>query len=331
MPINPRPGVMVMNPKAILGLLKETFKEWQEDNASRLAAALSYYMIFSLAPVLIIAIAIVGSIFGEEAAKGEIVGQIQGLVGEQGAQFIQTAITNANRPDASGGLASLISIVVLLFGASGVFGELQDALNTIWDVKLKPGRGIWGILKKRILSFLTVLGVGLFLLLSAVLSTVLSALRSYESEFLKDLGLLWLYQLEFVWTILDLLVSFGIVSLMFALVYKYLPDVKIAWKDVWVGAIITTLLFNLGKSLLSGYLGRSSFSSSYGAAGSLVVLLAWVYYSCQIIFLGAEFTQVYAKRFGSKIVPDDHATPLPAIGQLPSVQKRDNPTSQDQS
>ncbi|WP_424095108.1 YihY/virulence factor BrkB family protein [Moorena producens] len=320
-----------MNPKAILGLLKETFKEWKEDNASRLAAALSYYMIFSLAPVLIIAIAIVGSIFGEEAAKGEIVGQIQGLVGEQGAQFIQTAITNANRPDASGGLASLISIVVLLFGASGVFGELQDALNTIWDVKLKPGRGIWGILKKRILSFLTVLGVGLFLLLSAVLSTVLSALRSYESEFLKDLGLLWLYQLDFVWTILDLLVSFGILSLMFALVYKYLPDVKIAWKDVWVGAIITTLLFNLGKSLLSGYLGRSSFSSSYGAAGSLVVLLAWVYYSSQIIFLGAEFTQVYAKRFGSKIVPDDHATPLPAIGQLPSVEKRDNPTSQDQS
>ena len=315
MPINPRPGVMVMNPKAILGLLKETFKEWQEDNASRLAAALSYYMIFSLAPVLIIAIAIVGSIFGEEAAKGEIVEQIQGLVGEQGAQFIQTAITNANRPDASGGLASLISIVVLLFGASGVFGELQDALNTIWDVKLKPGQGIWGILKKRILSFLTVLGVGLFLLLSAVISTVLSALRSYESEFLKELGLLWLYQLDFVWTILDLLVSFGILSLMFALVYKYLPDVKIAWKDVWVGSIITTLLFNLGKSLLSGYLGRSSFSSSYGAAGSLVVLLAWVYYSSQIIFLGAEFTQVYAKRFGSKIVPDDHATPIPAVGQ----------------
>ncbi|NEP50893.1 MAG: YihY/virulence factor BrkB family protein, partial [Moorea sp. SIO3C2] len=310
-----------MNPKAILGLLKETFKEWQEDNASRLAAALSYYMIFSLAPVLIIAIAIVGSIFGEEAAKGEIVGQIQGLVGEQGAQFIQTAITNANRPDASGGLASLISIVVLLFGASGVFGELQDALNTIWDVKLKPGQGIWGILKKRILSFLTVLGVGLFLLLSAVLSTVLSALRSYESEFLKELGLLWLYQLDFVWTILDLLVSFGILSLMFALVYKYLPDVKIAWKDVWVGAIITTLLFNLGKWLLSWYLGRSSFSSSYGAAGSLVVLLAWVYYSSQIIFLGAEFTQVYAKRFGSKIVPDDHATPIPALGQLPSVEK----------
>ncbi|NEP35603.1 MAG: YihY/virulence factor BrkB family protein [Moorea sp. SIO3B2] len=322
-----RPGVMVMNPKAILGLLKETFKEWKEDNASRLAAALSYYMIFSLAPVLIIAIAIVGSIFGEEAAKGEIVEQIQGLVGEQGAQFIQTAITNANRPDASGGLASLISIVVLLFGASGVFGELQDALNTIWDVKLKPGRGIWGILKKRILSFLTVLGVGLFLLLSAVISTALSAVRSYKSEFLQELGLLWLYQLDFVWTILDLLVSFGILSLMFALVYKYLPDVKIAWKDVWVGAIITTLLFNLGKWLLSWYLGRSSFSSSYGAAGSLVVLLAWVYYSSQIIFLGAEFTQVYAKIFGSKIVPDDHATPLPAVGQFPSLEERDNPRS----
>ncbi|WP_287358937.1 YihY/virulence factor BrkB family protein [Moorena sp. SIO3B2] len=316
-----------MNPKAILGLLKETFKEWKEDNASRLAAALSYYMIFSLAPVLIIAIAIVGSIFGEEAAKGEIVEQIQGLVGEQGAQFIQTAITNANRPDASGGLASLISIVVLLFGASGVFGELQDALNTIWDVKLKPGRGIWGILKKRILSFLTVLGVGLFLLLSAVISTALSAVRSYKSEFLQELGLLWLYQLDFVWTILDLLVSFGILSLMFALVYKYLPDVKIAWKDVWVGAIITTLLFNLGKWLLSWYLGRSSFSSSYGAAGSLVVLLAWVYYSSQIIFLGAEFTQVYAKIFGSKIVPDDHATPLPAVGQFPSLEERDNPRS----
>ncbi|WP_293027250.1 YihY/virulence factor BrkB family protein [Moorena sp. SIO3I8] len=327
MPINPCPGVMVMNPKAILGLLKETFKEWKDDNASRLAAALSYYMIFSLAPVLIIAIAIVGSIFGEEAAKGEIVGQIQGLVGEQGAQFIQTAITNAHQPDASGGLASLISIVVLLFGASGVFGEVQDALNTIWDVKLKPGRGIWGILKKRTLSFITVLGVGIFLLLSAVLSTALSALESYESEFLKELGLLWLYQLNFVWTILDLLVSFGILSLMFALVYKYLPDVKIAWKDVWVGAIITTLLFNLGKWLLSWYLGRSSFSSSYGAAGSLVVLLAWVYYSSQIIFLGAEFTQVYAKIFGSKIVPDDHATPLPAVGQFPSVEERDNPRS----
>lgn len=290
-----------MKPKIIVELLKETVKEWQEDKASRLAAALAYYTIFSLAPLLIIVIAIAGSIFGEEAARGEIVGQIQGLVGTDGAQVIETAIENADQPF-TGSIASLISIAVLLFGASGVFAELQDALNTVWDVQPKPGRAIKGFLRKRVLSFSMVLGIGFLLLVSLVLSAALTALSTYMSHLLPGA--------TFLWQLLNWFISFGVITLLFAMMYKFLPDVKIAWNDVWIGAIITALLFTLGKSVLGVYLGRGGFATTYGAAGSLVIVLVWVYYSAQILFFGAEFTQVYARRFGSKIVPDENAVAL---------------------
>ncbi len=287
-----------MKAKVLFRLLKETFQEWQADKASRLAAALAYYTIFSLAPLLIMAIAIAGSIFGEEAAKGEIVGQIQELVGTEGATVIETAIKNANQPRISN-MASLISVGVLLFGASGVFAQLQDALNTIWNVKVKPKQGVLNFIHKRILSFSAVLGIGFLLLVSLVISAALSALNKYMEHLIPGA--------HFLWEILNIAVSFSLVTLLFALMYKFLPDVKIKWSDVWTGAIITALLFTIGKFALGLYLGRGSFGSTYGAAGSLVVLLAWVYYSAQILFFGAEFTQVYAREYGSQIIPDQHA------------------------
>ena len=292
---------MRISPKVLFSLLKETFQEWQDDKSSRLAAALAYYTVFSLAPLLIIAIAIAGAIFGEEAAKGELVGQIQGLVGDSGAEVIQGAINNANKPD-TGNIASIISIVVLLFGASGVFAQLQDALNTVWEVESDPKLGIWGFIRKRILSFGAVLGIGFLLLVSLVVSAALSGLSNYMSDLIPGVDLLW--------RLLNLVVSFIVITFLFALMYKYLPDVKIKWSDVWIGAAITSVLFAIGKYALGLYLGRSSFGSVYGAAGSLMVLLAWIYYAAQILFFGAEFTQVYARRYGSQIVPDEHAIPL---------------------
>ncbi|HEY9882794.1 MAG TPA: YihY/virulence factor BrkB family protein [Thermosynechococcaceae cyanobacterium] len=288
-----------MKPKAIVGLLKETFQEWQEDKAPRLAAALAYYTVFSLAPLLIIAIAVAGAVFGEDAAQGEIVGQIQGLVGREGAKVIEDAIENANKPESGGGIASLISIVVLLFGASGVFAQLQDALNTVWEVQPKPGRGIWSFIRQRFLSFSMVLGIGFLLMVSLIVSAVLSGLSTYMSHLIPGV--------DFIWEILNFVISFGVITLLFALIYKYLPDVKITWNDVLIGAVITALLFTIGKTVLGQYLGGGSFGSAYGAAGSLVIILAWVFYSAQILFFGAEFTQVYARRYGSQIVPDDHA------------------------
>jgi len=287
--------------KTIISLLRETFTEWNEDKASRLAAALAYYTVFSLAPVLIIAIAIAGAVFGEEAARGEIVTQIQGLVGRDGAKFIETAIEGANKPRA-GTIASLISIAVLLFGASGLFAQLQDSLNTIWEVQPKPGRGLIGILRDRFLSFTMVLGVGFLLLVSLVLSAGLSALVNFLGSLLPAIGAL-LQLANFV-------LSFAVTTLLFGLIYKVLPDVKIAWSDVWSGAIVTSLLFSIGRFALGLYLGNSSFGSTYGAAGSVVIILVWVYYAAQILFFGAEFTQVYARRYGSRIVPAKNAMPL---------------------
>lgn len=291
-----------MKPKVIIELLKETLQEWQKDKTPQLAAALAYYTVFSLAPLLIIAIAIAGAIFGEEAARGEIVGQIQGLVGEAGATVIQTTIDNADKPGSNGGIASLISVVVLLFGASGVFAQLQDALNTVWEVEAKPGRGIKGFIRKRVLSFSMVLGIGFLLMVSLLLSAVLSGLSNYLSGLIPGLDIFW--------QLLNIAISFVVITILFAMIYKFLPDVKISWNDVGIGAIITAFLFTIGKFLLGLYLGRGSFASTYGAAGSLVIILAWVYYSAQILFFGAEFTQVYARRYGSKIVPDEHAVPL---------------------
>lgn len=282
--------------KGVMALFKETFTQWLEHKAPRLAAALAYYMVFSLAPLLIIAIAIAGAIFGKDAARGEIVTQISGFVGQDAASVIEKAISNASQPDLSN-IASLISVAVLLFGASGVFAQLQDALNTIWGVQPRPGRVVRQFISKRILSFAMVVGLGFFVILSLILSATISALS--QLELLP--GFPWL------WKFLSLAVSFGLVTLFFALVFKFLPDAKIAWSDVGMGAIMTSILFAIGRSLLGWYLGQTSFASTYGAAGSLIVLLAWVYYSAQILFLGAEFTEVYARKYGSHITPTRHS------------------------
>jgi membrane protein len=290
-----------MRAQAVVKLLKNTFQEWQEDKVPLWAAALAYYTIFSIAPILIIAIAVAGAVFGQEAAQGQIVGQIQGLVGRDGAEFIQSMLENAGRPGSGGLVATLFSIATLIFGASGAFGQLQDALNTIWEVKPKPQQAVKGLLRNRFLSFAMVLVIGFLLLVSLVLSAVLAGLTNFFGSLVP--GLAWGQLLNFA-------VSFGFTTLLFALIFKVLPDVKIPWSDLWVGAGVTALLFSIGRFLIGVYLGNSSVGSTYGAAGSLIVLLLWVYYSAQILLLGAEFTQVYAKMHGSKIVPSGHAMPL---------------------
>lgn len=304
-----------MSLKQIWRLLKETFKEWNDDKASRLAAALSYYTIFSLAPLLIIAIAIAGAVFGDDAASGEIVRQIQGLVGKDGAEVIQTALQNAQKPDTRN-IASIISIGVLLFGASNVFAQIQDALNTIWEVQPKPGRSLVQTLRKRFLSFAMVGGVGFLLLVSLIANAVLAAMVNYFSNSLPGF--------DFLWQIANFIISFAVITFLFAVIYKFMPDVKIAWNDVWIGSAITSLLFVIGKSLLGLYLGNGSFGSAYGAAGSLIVLLAWINYAAQIIFFGAEFTQVYASRYGSRIEPDENSMKVPEADRAKQGMKRRN-------
>ncbi|GAB1542429.1 YihY/virulence factor BrkB family protein [Scytonema sp. NUACC21] len=290
-----------MNFKTIWGLLQETFNEWSNDKASRLAAALSYYTIFSIAPMLIIVIAIAGAVFGEEAARGAIREQLQGLIGPSGAEVIQTAIENASQPKA-GTIASIISIAVLLFGATGLFNELQDSLNTIWEVQPKPGRAVKTMVRQRFASFAMVVAIGFLLLVSLVISAVLSAFVSYFTHLVPGI--------DVIWQIINFILGFVITTVLFGLIFKVLPDVKITWNDVLIGAALTSLLFSIGRFLLGQYLGNGSFGSTYGAAGSLVVILAWVNYAAQILFFGAEFTQVYARKYGSRIVPAKNAIPL---------------------
>ena len=287
-----------MKLKNFPGLIKETYQEWSEDKASRLAAALSYYTIFSMAPLLFIVIAIAGLIFGQDAARGAIINQISGLVGQQGADQIQTMLQNVNHP-ATGIIATVFGLIVLLLGASGVFGQLQDAMNTIWEVKPKEGRGIMGMIKDRFLSFTMVLGVGFMLLVSLVVTTALTALGNVVLGIFPGL--------PFIMQVINFVISFAVITVLFVLLFKYLPDAKIAWGDVWLGAAVTALLFTIGKMIIGIYLGNSSIATPFGAAGSLIVLLVWIYYSGQILFFGAEFTQVYADKYGSRIVPAKNA------------------------
>jgi membrane protein len=284
-------------------LMRDTVQEWNEDNVPLFAAALAYYTVFSLAPLLVIVIAIAGIFFGEEAARGEIIGQIQGLVGQEGAQAIQAMIQNANRPDSGGGVATIVSVIILLLGASGVFGQLQTALNTIWEVKPKPGRALKSFIQSRFLSFAMVLVIGFLLLVSLLLSAILALISSYFSTFIPSFVA--------VGQVLNFVISFSIITLLFASIYKFLPDVEVPWKNLWVGAGFTALLFNIGKFLIGLYLGSSSVTSAYGASGSFVVILIWVFYSAQILLFGAEFTQVYSKYRGRPIRPSKYAIPLP--------------------
>lgn len=291
-----------MKLKPGLSLLKESFDEWKDDEALQLGAALSYYTIFSLAPMLLVVIAIAGLVLEREAVQGQIVQEIGGLIGPQGAQAIQTMIANAGR-HGSGVLATVVGFVTLLFGATGVFAQLQTTLNKIWDVQPKPGRGLKGLLEARAAAFGMLLGIGFLLLVSLVVSAALSAFGAWLTGLFPGA--------EVILRILSFLFSFAVVTVLFAILFKFLPDVKIAWRDVWTGAAATALLFTIGRFLIGLYLGRSSVASVYGAAGSLVIILLWIYYSSQILFFGAELTQVYARRYGSRIVPDEDAMPIP--------------------
>jgi membrane protein len=287
------PGGHMMKIKDSAGLLKSAASEWSEDKAPRLGAALAYYTIFSIAPMLVIAIGIAGLVFGSAAAQGEVAKALQGTLGSQGAQAIQTMIANANKPS-QGIIATVVGIVILLIGASGVFGQLKDAMNTIWEVP-EQKRGIKGAVKNKVTAFGMVLSVGFLLLVSLVVDTVLQALGDRVSASIPGGGVLL--------QIVSLVVSFGVVTFLFAILFKEIPDANVKWGDVWVGALFTALLFTIGRFLLGIYLARGAVSSSFGAAGSLVVVLVWIYYSAQIMFFGAEFTQVYANRFGSHIKP----------------------------
>ena len=273
-------------------MIKAAVKAWVDDYAPSMGAALAYYTLFSLAPLLIIVIAVSGMVFGQEAAQGEIVVQLRGIMGEEGAVAVQGILKTAREP-AQGIVATIVGIVVLLLGATAVFGELQSALDRIWRVPAPDGEsGIWHLLRTRLLSFGLVLGLGFLLIVSLVVSAALAALGKWWGG--------WFEGWDVVLEILNFAVSLGIFTLLFAMIYKIMPRARISWRDVWTGAAVTALLFTVGKVLIGLYLGKSSLASGFGAAGSLVVLLAWVYYSAQIFLFGAEYTWVFSNQHGSR-------------------------------
>jgi membrane protein len=279
---------------ATWSLLRAAFADWMEDRAPTLGAALAYYTALSIAPLLLVAIGIAGVVFGEDAARGQIVGQLRALMGDEGARAIQDMLANARRP-ASGVVATAVGIVTLLAGASGVFGQLQEALDVIWEVAPRPGRGWMGLVRDRFLSLTMVLGTGFLLLVSLVASAAVSA----AGEALGGLT----PGFEALAHAATAVVSLAVATALFAMIFRYLPDAEIAWRDVWAGAVITALLFVIGKFAIGLYLGHASIGSAYGAAGSFVVLLVWVYYSAQVLLFGAEVTQVYAARRGRRVEP----------------------------
>ncbi|KAA9340304.1 YihY/virulence factor BrkB family protein [Adhaeribacter soli] len=285
--------------KAALSLSKNAFDEFMNNNSFRLAAALSYNTIFSLPPLLVIILIAAGSIFGEEAMSGELHSQAQAALGAEAAKEIQSMIASASQLKKSG-LAAVIGIVMLIFAATTFFITLQDSLNTIWNIKPKPKSGIMQMVKARFLSFGLILSVALLLLVSFVVSAALTLFSDYLRELLPDVTVV-------LFKILDFIISVGIITALFALIFKYLPDAIIRWKDVWPGALLTALLFVIGKFLIGWYLSFSDVGSAYGAAGSVIIILVWIYYSSLIVFFGAEFTQQYVNRFGAKVRPKSYA------------------------
>jgi membrane protein len=272
-----------------LGLFKETFQEFNEDKVPRLGAALAYYTIFSIGPLLLIAVAMAGLFLGQEAARGQISGELGKFFGSNMAKSLEEMIEAAAKPK-SGRLATIVGVATLMLGASGLFGQLKDALNTIWNVEPKKAGGVMGFLEQRFLSMAMVLGIGFLLLVTLVIDAMIAAMGPMLQRIIGGEAIVY---------VLSLLLSFAIATVLFAAIFRILPDLKIAWRDVWLGAVFTSLLFVLGKWGLGLYLGKAAVGSAYGAAGSLVILLVWVYWSAQILFLGAEFTQVYARRLGS--------------------------------
>lgn len=288
--------------KEFVELFKETFTDFNQDRAPRLSAALSFYAIFSMAPLLVVVMGIIGLFYSDSSTL--IKNQLHQLLTPDAAKLIDEMLQNASQNKGGGIMATIIGTVTLLLGAGGLFGQLQDALNTIWEVQPKPGQGFMAMIKNRFLSFTMVLGTGFILLVSLFLTTLISGAGEYVQQ---NYGVPPAVQ-----QVINFVVGFALITGLFALIYKVLPDAEIGWRDVWIGAAVTSLLFGIGKFALGWYLGRSSVGSPYGAAGSLAVLLLWINYAAQILFFGAEFTQVYAKKYGSKIVPSPNAEPVTA-------------------
>jgi membrane protein len=266
-------------------LLVRAGGQWMSHKDSRLGAALAYYSIFSIGPLIVIAIAVAGLLFGQEAVRGEVAGGLRGLLGDSGAQAINNMLTAADKPR-QGIFATVIGIGALVFAAIGVVVQLKDALNTVWDVKAAPTKGMWGFARTYVLSFAGVLALGFLLLVSMLLTTALSAAGQYLGSYLPEAAL---QSVSFV-------MSFIVIALLFAMMFKWLPDAKVQWGDVWLGAVLTAALFELGKFLIAMYIGKQGLESTYGAAASIVIVLVWVYYSAQIVLFGAEFTNVRAKQ-----------------------------------
>jgi membrane protein len=288
--------------KGIVDLFRQTFKEWSEDKAPRLAAALSYYTAFSLAPILVIALWIVGFFYGDtKAGQDLLLKEVGGLAGSQGQDMVR-GMLEASQNFGGDTISVIVGVVALIFGATGVFGQLEDSLNTIWEVKPKPKQGLLKLIRDRFFSFTMVLGVGFLLLVSLVISALLTALGNWTNGLFPG----W----EFIMQVINFVVSFLVITVLFALIFKYVPDAKLRWRDIWLGAGFTALLFTVGKFLIGLYLGNSTAAEKFGAAGSLVVILLWVYYFAQISFFGAEFTQVYANKYGQGIVPSETAVSL---------------------
>ncbi|MFZ1546956.1 MAG: YihY/virulence factor BrkB family protein [Candidatus Nitrotoga sp.] len=281
-----------MNIKNILNLVKATFSAWIDDNAPSMGAALAYYTVFSIAPLLLIVISVAGLIFGVEVARGEIIAQLQNLMGKTGALVVQGLLESVSKPTESV-TAAIIGVVLLLIGATTVFAELQDDLDRIWRApKRTKDAGIFGLIRTRVLSFAMILGIGFLLIVSLILSAALAALGKWWEPLFGRFGLLA--------NLVDITLSFLLITIAFAMIYKLMPRMKIDWRDVWIGAVVTAFLFTIGKFLISIYIGRSGVASGFGAAGSLVVLLIWIYYSAQIFLMGAEFTRIYSYAFGSR-------------------------------
>jgi membrane protein len=270
-----------------IGIFKRTIKEWTEDKASRLAAGLAYYTVFSIPPLLVLCIGIATLFTERQVAEAQLLGQVNALMGAQGEEAIADILASAEEPGKGELGPTLLSLALLLFGASGVFNALQDTMNTIWDVE-RPKQGLLGTLKQRFVSFTMVLGVGFIVLVSLLLSTLLAAFGDFIGGLVTEAEpLLWL---------VNFVITIGVYTLLFALIFNIVPDVDVSWRDVWVGAFLTAVLFKIGEFALVFYFERSDPTSTFGAAGSVILLLLWVYYSAQILFLGAEFTQVYARR-----------------------------------
>ena len=282
--------------------------QWFNHNAFEMAAALGYYTLVSLAPLIIILIAIVGPFFGAAATENYIVGAIAGIAGEESARAVQAVVHNANQ-HGSGVLASVIGIALLLLGAGAVVGQLQQSLNVIFGVTPKPDIDWWAFIRARFFSYAMLLAIGFLLLVSLIVTTILSAISKYFGDLLPSLAL--------IWPAVDLASSFVLVTLLFAMIYKILPDIRIAWGDALLGAALTSLLFSVGKLAIGLYLGRSTVAAAYGAAGSVVTIMLWVYYSALIVFFGAEITQLYATHEGSGIDANELADKTEPAGRKP--------------